>query len=180
MSQGEYHINLKVNDNLNVSDIVPHGKLSNIYPRHSAGFYQKYWKPIIESLGHFCLNSNYIIKSDVLPDLPNSDKTYSLCAWDCENKKNTNVDLSFKGEEPVWIMKPSKIVSHAQSTSKYNENDYQNSIVRCIDKSLESIYNRTGSVIQVIPLEDIIEIDVNFGRGLGVVRLTEDQINIVA
>ena len=70
-------------------------------------------------------------------------------------------------------------VEKIASVSKYTEQDYLNSVVKCIDPKLESIFGRTGAVIQIIPYDDFIELDVKFGRGLGNVRLTEKQIEIV-
>ena len=51
--------------------------------------------------------------------------------------------------------------------------------VRCIDPELESINGRTGVVIQTIPHADYVESDIDFGRGLGIVRLTEPQYEII-
>jgi len=175
-------LKVRINDNLNVDSIIPVGKLYDSYPLHSITFYQKYWKPIVENLGHFCVSS-MLIKVDhcTLPDAPKSNQLYTLEGWDCKNKKYGNIDISFQGEKPIWMLNLSKSIKTAQAnpSSKYTEQDYINAIVKCIDVNLKSVVGRTGTVIQVIPLEDLVEIDVDFGRGLGIVRLTEKQIQIV-
>ena len=188
-------LQVKVNDKLNVESIIPVGKLYKVCPFYSSLFYQRYWKPIVENLGHIYIPElSSVIKVDclTLPDVPKSNKSYSIEAFDISNQSKKNINIIFKGEIPVWIIEASncsdgsnciKTAQNTQSTqstqSKYLEQDYSNSIVKCIDSSLESINGRTGAVIQVIPLEDMIELDVDFGSGLGIVRLTEKQIQIV-
>jgi len=176
-------LKIKVNEHLNVESIIPVGKLYDICPSHSVVFYQRYWKPIVESLGHFCLgNPSILLKIDneSLPDVPQNNQSYPIEGWNCKDRKNEQIDISFKGEKPIWVIEPSKNIKTAQKhPSKYTEQDYVSAIVKCIDPQLKSINGRTGTVEQVIPTENMIEIDVNFGRGLGVVRLTEPQIQIV-
>ena len=185
---GNPMLEVRVNKTLTVSGIVPVGKLAETFPIHSVEFYQKYWKPIVESVGHFCFSRpSIVIKADydTLPDVPKSEQTFTIDGWNYEEDKEDSINLSFKGEKLSWFFEISKqktakstqIIKTAQT--KHNEEDYLNAIVKCIDPNLKSIYNRTGEVIQVIPHTDIVEIDINFGRGLGVVRLTEDQIEIV-
>ena len=181
-------IKIKINEFLNVTSIIPSGSLYQICPYHSVEFYQKYWKPIVESIGHFCIGDPSIllaVDNVTLPDVPkNRNVSFILECWDTATKKKENIALSFKGEKPIWVFEKESaadnIVKTAQQTqSKYMETDYLNAVVKCIDPRLKSIYGRTGAAIQVIPSSDVIEIDVDFGRGLEVVRLTEKQIEIV-
>jgi hypothetical protein len=97
----------------------------------------------------------------------------SVDAWDTEKKAQTKIAIAFKGEKPIWFFE------EAQAVSKYNKEDYLNAIVKCTAGNLKSIFGRTGTVIEVIPRTDFIEIDVDFGRGVGIVRLTEQQIEIL-
>jgi hypothetical protein len=174
-------LEIKVNDNLNVESIIPVDKLYQVCPFYSSVFYQRYWKPIVESLGHIYIPELLsVIKVDslTLPDAPKSNKSCSIEAFDINNKCSTNINIVFKGEKQIWVIEVPDCIKTANK-SRYTEQDYINSIVKCIDSNLQSINGRTGAVIQVIPLEDIVELDVDFGSGLGVVRLTEKQIEIV-
>lgn len=178
-------LKIRINENLNVNSVVPVGKLYDTYPIHSVTFYQKYWKPIVEALGHICVGNPSVlilVNNSTLPDVPNVAGTYAMEGWNIDGKRTENVDISFRGDSLTWILEPaspSKIVQ-AKNVSKYTEQDYTNAIVKCIDRKLASIFGRTGSVIQIMPHPDYVEVDVDFGRGLDVVRLTEQQIEIVS
>jgi len=176
-------LKIQVNEYLNITSIVPANDLQEIYPYHTLEFYQKYWKPIVESIGHFCLSGTstiIVVDRMTLPDAPKTDKNFTIECWNNSSKQKENMDISFCGENPTWLFKPSsRTVQASTHPSKYIETDYANAIVKCIDPNLKTIIGRTGAVVQVMPLTDIIEIDVDFGRGLGVIRLTEDQIEIV-
>ena len=176
-------IYLGVNDRLNVSRIIPMKKVQNIYPYHSVDFYQKYFKPIIEEIGHFYVDDDDTIILPSLASLPDTPKgigSGKVRGWHVKSKKPKVLEISFRGNDPCWFIENVKAEKFASnSSSRYTENEYLNSIVKCTDPKLESIYGRTGAVIQVIPNEDMIELDVDFGRGIGVVRVTESQIEIV-
>ena len=176
-----------MNQKLNVDSIFPSKKLYDIYPFHTVEFYQKYWKPIVEAIGHFYVDDKSILivpKKIELPDVPSQTETYSLDGWNTEKNIDDRIGISFKhnDRDSMWLfgdVKMEHIASKEQSISKYTEQEYLNSMARCIDPQLKSIFGRTGVVVQVIPLEDHMEIDIDFGRGLEVVRLTEEQIEIV-
>ena len=175
-------LKIQVNEYLNITSIVPVNHLQEIYPYHSQAFYQKYWKPIVESVGHICLSdpSIIIVATSSLPDVPKNSKSFYLECWNNSKKIKENIELSFCGEIPTWLFKSTSIrTAQNNLSSKYVETDYLNAVVKCIDSNLKTIFGRTGAVIQVMLLTDIIEIDVDFGRGLGIVRLTEKQIEIV-
>ncbi len=173
-------LSIMVNDQLNVYSIIPLNKLYKTCPLFSSVFYQRYWKTIAESIGHIYIdNLASIIKVDLstLPDVPKIDGTYDVEVFDVNEETKNGINIDFKNNGSIWKISAPKNTRYA--SSKYLEKDYMNSIARCIDSSLKSIYNRTGVVVQVIPLEDGIEIDVDFGRGIDVVRLTEKQIELV-
>lgn len=185
-SEKEYEtiIKVKVNDKFNITNIMPFGKLCRIYPYHSVEFYQRYWKPIVDSIGHFYLDDFSVLlfaSQCLLPDIPNENKSFVIKGWNVDQDKEQKISISFRGEKPIWIFEPviKNVNKTANVQSKYTEQDYFNSIVKCIDRKLSSLYGRTGFVKQIIPLTDIIEMDIDFGRGLGIVRLTENQIEIV-
>ena len=175
-------LQLHVNDDLHLDSIMPCGDLYDVYPYHSVKFYQKYWKPIVEGVGHFYIeDSSTLLMPGVssLPDIPKDSGTYTLEGWDTNKNKEEKINISFRGDKPIWIFEASKTSRFASTESKYTEQDYLNSVVKCIDPELQSIFQRTGSAQQIIPCIDHIEVDVDFGRGLGTVRLTEKQLEIV-
>lgn len=187
LSSGEPILNIRVNSKLNINGVFPTGELYGMYPFHSVEFYQRYWKPIVESIKHFYLTDASLLlcpERNPFPNIPKEEKKYTLEGWDVESNRLGKVDVSFKGERLTWMFEPSETtdftLTASNYVSKYTEQDYINTpIVKCIDPSLESIYGRTGTVRQVIPYPDHIEIDVDFGRGLDIVRLTEEKLEIV-
>ena len=180
----EQILKIEINDRLHICSILPLNKLAEIYPYHSWEFYQKYWKLIIENVGHFYINDLEALIAPVqfrLPDIPTEDKVFIIKGFDVKNCEEISVGLKFKkiqdGKDTVWMFNSGKNIKIA--SSKYNEQDYSNAIVKCIDPALKSIYGRTGCVIEVVPLTDYVLLDVDFGRGLDVIRIKEEQIEIV-
>jgi hypothetical protein len=174
-------LKVRINIYMHVDNIAPIGNLQRMYPVHSVKFYQRYWKPIVESLNHFCTINPPILIEAHENSLPDSGETRIIKGWNIENREREDVEVNSKGENSMWTLSSAKNIKVAskENSSNYTEQQYLNAIVRCIDPKLDSIFQRTGSVIQVIPETDAIEIDVDFGRGLGTVRLTEKQIEIV-
>jgi len=182
-------LSVKMNENYHIDSIIPLEDLYKIYPIHSVEFYQKYWKPIVEELGHFYVTdaSTLVVSGKIsLPDIPKDyPRSINIEGWNIKDKKTQTVALSFKdgAHGPLWIFEAVKVEKLAsqtpQVTSKYTEQEYFNGIFKCINPQLKSIYGQTGAVIQVIPHTDFVEVDIDFGRGIGVVRLTEDKIEKV-
>ena len=111
----------------------------------------------------------------------NSSKQFILTGWNLDTHKIDKVNISFKGvKDQIWMFEKCQNIKEANAQSKYTKEEYLNSIIQCIDPQLKSIYGRTGEVIQIIPGTDIIELDIDFGRGIGIVRLTEQQIKIIS
>jgi len=180
-------LRISVNDDLIVEDIEPEGELSKAFPLHSLEFYQKYWKPIVEKLGH-CLSRDLgmIIcpAKSSLPDIPNSfPVSVKVMGLDVEDKNEKPFELSFSGEKPTWMLKKAKFAKEAIrqiKPSRYTEEDFimgQPQRVICIDPNQPTLNGQIGEVKQVLPLEDHIEVDVDFGGVI--VRLTEDQFRKV-
>lgn len=170
-----------VNNDLNIKGIIPCGSLRKIYAFNSSLFYQKYWKPIVEAIGHLVIESPRVLiiaNPDTFPDVPKNRNDFAISGWNIDDKKEEPLEISFTKDS--WFIRQAKTKTASQIPSKYTEQDYQNAIVKCIDPALDSIYDRTGIVMQVIPHTDIVEIDVNFGRGLGIIRLIEKQIEIIS
>jgi hypothetical protein len=173
-------LRLKINNKMNLYDIVSVGDLASIYPIYSSMFYQKYWKPIVERVGHICIIDNNTLilpEKSPLPDVPKNDTSYRLSGFNVDNMGYNMITLSLKN--PIWFFEEGNCLKTAAVQSKYTEQDYLNAFVKCIDSSLKTLFNRKGVVLQIIPLTDVILLDVDFGRGLGNVRLSESQIEIV-
>lgn len=187
VSKDENILKVSINSDLNIQDVEPCGELSKMFPLHSLHFYQKYWKPIVEKIGH-CLPRDLGIiicpEKSTLPDIPNSFPTsVRVMGWSVKDKQEKPIEVYFGGDEPTWVLRHLKFIKDAAKVikpSKYTEEDFitnQPRSVKCIDPKLKSIYGKIGEVVQVIPLEEHIELDINFGRL--VVRLTEQQIELI-
>jgi len=176
---------LMIDSNLMLNSIVPSGKISSIYPYHKSSFYQKYWKPIVESVGHIIIDDSVLLVpgKTMLPDLPASPKSFTINGLNLEKNKEDNVNVSFRGYErdSIWLFESAKStkIKVAGAVSKHVEEDYSNALVKCINPNLKSIYDRSGVVVQVLPGTNYIEIDVDYGRGLGVQRMSEKDIEII-
>jgi len=185
VSEGENEpiLKISVNEDLLIDSIEPSGDLSSGFPLHSLEFYQKYWKPIIEKVGHYLSKDLGVIictAKSSLPDIPNSfPKAVKVMGWNIKEKEERPFEVHFCGEKPTWILKKVDFVKEAVrkiTPSKYTEEDFirgQPRRVKCIDTNQPSIIGKIGEVKQVIPLMDHIEIDVDFGGVI--VRLTENQ-----
>jgi len=182
---GEPLLKVCVNDNMNVYSIEPEGDLSKAYPLYSIEFYQKYWKPMVEKIGHYFISDMDTLmcpSKSALPDIPNQfPSSVQMIGWQVKSSKENPFELRFCGDKPSWGFKKSELKKEAATRpSKYTEDDFlrnQPSRVQCIDPKLKSLEGKIGEVVQVVPLEDHIELDVNFGRV--VVRLTESQIELL-
>jgi hypothetical protein len=180
-------LDIHLGNNLLISHIGSVGKLSKIYPESSIEFYQRYWKPIVEAVKHhyFSAEDKLLIVEDSLPDLPKEmPYNYNIKMYDIKNKINTTASINFCNKSPsLWIFDFSakENIREAKSVSKYTEQDYiQNgkpAVVMCTDPNLKSVYRKTGQVIQVIPYDGHVEVDVDFGHHT--IRLTENQLEII-
>lgn len=177
-------VSISIDKDYFIEDINPEGKVEELYPYHSLEFYQAYWKPIVEKIGHCCVGNNssvLITEGKSLPDLPKnfphiSDKFQTI------NKKSKQVHpccVSFRGDKPSWFVEQSKVEKTA--SSQHTEEDYyqngKGAMVVCTDPELQSYYKKTGNVVQVIPFGDSVEVDINFGNHI--CRMTEDQFEII-
>jgi len=156
-------LKIAVNDKMNVDGVYPVGKLGKEFPSYSGRFYQKYWKPIVESIGHFYIDDNDVIILGNLPDLPKDEQSYTLEGWNAEGREKQLVDVSFRGKDPIWIFEQSSGSNITKAaSSRYTEQDYTNAVVKCIDPKQQTVYGKIGEIIQVIPHEDMVEVDVKF------------------
>lgn len=171
-------LKIQMNDELNMNSILPLGDISDIYPLHSKEFYQRYWKPIVSGVGHYAMNDSDVIYG-YLPDIPEEKKDYVV--------KSSGKKILLRFGTNIWELKATPIDAAQESKlspkepKDYTEDDFkENTIVECIVPELKSIFGKKGIVVQVIPLQSHIELDVQFlEKERGVKRLTTDQIKIV-
>jgi len=179
-SSNKRYLRLSVDKNCLMDGIMPYPDLPKF---SSLDFYQLYLKPIFSSVGHLLMpDKKFLIVSSksVLPDVTNN-KTIesSVEGWNIELKQPSSMGIKFLDSPRCW--KTAQAVAKSPNSSRYTEQDYAGAngpaIVQCIDAELESIVNKKGVVVQVIPYGDHVEVDVDFGNHI--VRLTEEQIEIV-
>jgi len=171
-------LKIQMNDELNINSILPLDKIFNIYPLHSKEFYQRYWKPIVNCVGHYAMNNSDVIYGH-LPDIPEENKDYVL--------KSSGNKVLLRFGTNIWELKATPIDAAQESKispkepKDYTEDDFkEDTMVECIVPELKSIFGKKGIVVQVIPLQSHIELDVQFlEKERGVKRLTTDQIKIV-
>ena len=183
LDNGQVILLINVNDKCHIDSIIPSSCISEIYSYNSPKFYQLYWKPIVEEIGHFFIsdcNTLIIPSMSNLPDMPENSCDFIIDSWELNNHSPQKLSLSFNNDCPVW-----KFAKY-NGIKKYFNNKYAeiNFIknnpkrVKCIDESLE-LFGKIGEVVQIIPMkyENSFEVDVNFGRKI--VRLSEKQIQII-
>jgi hypothetical protein len=176
---GEQFLVASFNKKMFLNGITAMGKYSKIYPYNKLPFYQKFWKPVVEGLGHYFLEDMNILFStnDIsLPNITKDKQVFKLVGLDMASKKKKPFLLQFSGNPLMWVFKEDD-GSREEVKTEYTIEDFiKNSPtkVKCIDSDLESVYNRIGEVVQIIPCDTHIELDVNFGRKI--VRLTTSQI----
>ena len=176
-------LRILVGNDLFVHDIMPRGSLSKIYSYDSTEFYTKYWKPIVEAVGHVkfddfgCL---LIPSTDELPDVPiDTPETFVFSAVDPE-KGQTAMQISFSGSPPTWLIeKSTEPIKTEHVKHAYTELDFVGNgngvMVICTEPSLG--IKEIGHVEQIIPTEQGNQIDVNFGNHI--VRLHESKLEIL-
>jgi hypothetical protein len=191
----------RVNRHLLIDNIIPCGKLNKMYPLHSYTFYQRYFKPVIEKVGHYFVedfDSVLITKPLSLPDVPKDESDYDMEGFDLLNNDYKTVSVCFKGKPMTWVFNEGKGSKIKTASSRYTEQDYAGALIQCVDKNQPSLFGEIGEVIQVIPQDEIIEIDVKFINLLDtdkvqvskeekddidvsglIVRLTESQVIIL-
>ena len=174
-------LKIQMNNELNMNSILPLDSISEIYPLHSKEFYQRYWKPIVTCVGHYVVNASDVIYG-YLPDIPEGKKDFVV--------KSSGNRALLRFSTNIWELKASPIDAaqesklspeNPKSPKEYTEDDFkEDTMVECIVPELTSIFGKKGIVVQVIPLQSHIELDVQFlEKERGIKRLTTDQIKIV-
>jgi hypothetical protein len=176
-------LKITLNSNMNINKIISTGSLAEIFPVNSIEFYQRYWKPIVESTGHFSIDETGIIidaSQHVLPDIPNTCPSFfKIAGWNNTSKKKYSCSLWFKGKVPLWGFSSLAEKVEERPPVELEQIFFNGKRVECIDENLKTIFGKIGTVIGVIlpNSANILELDVDFGRAI--VRLTKNQIKIL-
>jgi len=159
---------LTFNSDLLLDGIYPVGPIAQTAAYHSPDFFAKYWEPIVEAVGHFCINGV------VLTHRHSQSSRRTLAGWNLEKKIPTTVHLDI----------PSRLPKNAQSVwrlriaeSPTAPEQWERAQVRCL-KKLPSYYERTGVVRSVANRGGYLDINVDFGRD-GVVTLTNNDLELI-
>ncbi len=175
-------LKVTTNHSSSVNGVFPLGMLARRFPFHSTEFYQLFWKPITESVGHYFVDDQNLLivpAMHALPDVPKaSPLSMDVRGWSPDDKKEKIVSLSIRGKvDPVWFFTDKRTEKTAATTE---EMEYLNATVECTDPEQKSLQGRIGEVEQVIPLSSFpyMLLDINFGRKI--VRLPKDKVKIVS
>ena len=184
LDSGKSLLQISMNDKFNINNITPMESLIESFPAYSSKFYQRYWKPIVESVGHFFLDeldSLILPEIGALPDMPNKSGDFDIRGWNPRERKEIPLKVSFKEKSPIWLIASGASKKVVKTAEEYTEEDFlrdQPTRVRCIDQKL-SLFGKIGEVVQIVPISAGVgfELDINFGRK--VVRLSKNQVEIV-
>ncbi len=175
------YVKLSIGEDLLLNGILPEKELPMAT---SHKFYQFYWKPIVDKIGGIHLDDHNIILSSGLPDLPRkSDLEIPLDGFDLVHKAPKKIKIKFRSNPEDWdFCNCEELMERIANTSKYTEEDYTGdngggAIVRCTNPELKTIYGQTGVVLQVIPNEGFVMVDVDFGHHNQ--RMNEKDLEIV-
>jgi len=182
LDSGKQILRISINDKFNVNNVMPSDGLADSFPSFSSKFYQRYWKPVVESIGHFFLDdldALIVPEMGALPDMREGEDC-QIKGWNPRELKEMPLSMSFGKETPTWMVSKSEPRLKKIAT-EYTEEDFlltQPTRVRCIDQKLQ-LLGSIGEVVKIIPINAGIgfELDVNFGRKI--VRLSKNQVEIV-
>ncbi|MFA5312321.1 MAG: hypothetical protein WC375_03250, partial [Methanomassiliicoccales archaeon] len=122
-----------VNEHAHVTDVIPMSDIARYYPYHSARFYQRYWKPISENIGHIYLSDwGLLVKCHVgtLPDMSSEENSFgSIEGWNVDKGRKETICVKFPGIGETWLLDKCPRTKQA-SVSRYTEQDYTQAIVR--------------------------------------------------
>ena len=155
---------VKFDNRMLLSDVSPCGKTIKETPYHSREFFEKYFEPIYNSIGHISLSDGTI---GVVNHY--STRRRKLAAFSQEDGKQKTIVVSLPSSGLVqWRFSEGKTDSDVPLKKNYE--------VKCIRSDLPTYYGRTGEVVEEIDRGTYKEIVVDFRRGLGLVVMTEDDV----
>lgn len=164
-------LKINIENDYFVGSIEPGEEIVKLYPLCSIEFYQTYWKPVVEAIGH-CGYGNgddiLYLNENSLPDYSPNGK-YKVKLMSKKTKESKDSFLTFKGEDPTWLF---------EKTAQVNNQPKVNDLVICTVDSLPTYFQKTGEVIKLVKFsESEIEYIIDFGNSY--IRMTTDQFKIV-
>jgi len=144
--------------------VCPSGRTASICPYHSRKFMETYWEPIVTAVGHFMLPGKNILISYNHPGSTRS----RLMALNLDSGSECTVGLT--ADDNTWWLKEEKIQKIASGANLVGKE------IRCTKKELPGYYGRTGTVKNQEDKGDYTEYSVDFRRGLGILVLTDKDI----
>ena len=166
-------ITLAFNYNLLLYRVLPHNRLHKQCSYQSPDFFEKYWEPIIHSVGHFFHETNQII---LVPEHYQSQR-FAMRGFRADTKSPVVAGIQSAGLEhgKSWIIK----CAQASAKSGSTQNQLDHAQIRCTKRELPTYFGRTGLVKEVRQHADYTDVVVDFGRGLDVCVLTDQDVEII-
>jgi len=164
---------LRFNDDMLLTDIRPSTKLAVTTPYHSAKFLEQYWEPVVYAVGHFYLPQAETI---LVPKHPRSSRQrlagYSLTA---PGPIFASIKRPFEKEnQSTWTVRTSK------ASAEQSQDAPVGSEVTCRKPELPTYHQRTGFVTKIFPRPMYNEYEIDFGRGLGQLKLLRNEFEVNA
>ncbi len=154
----------KIDNRMLLDDVIPCGKTVSEFPYHSKLFFERYFEPIAYAIGNISLPGGVV----AVPNHPLS-KRRRLIAFSLTEKTPKVVLVNIpESKDKSWEFKV--------ESAKFLTASMKNTEVKCIRSDLPTYYGRTGEVIEEIDRGTYKDIVVNFRRGLGLVVMTDSDI----
>lgn len=154
----------KFDKRLLLGDVIPCGRIVKEAPFHSKDFFEKYVEPIMHAAGHICLSDETIAIVG-----HHSSKRRKMFGFNLADKTSKWVKLDLPTEEnSIWSFKVEPVIFATASL--------KNKQVKCIRPDLPSYYGRTGEVTEEIDRGTYKDVVVDFRRGLGIVVMTDADV----
>lgn len=154
---------LKIDNKLLLEDVLPCGNTTIEKPYHSTEFFETYFEPVMAAIGH--------IKVKEVVALVNHSKSTrrKILAFSTVDNSPKLVKVSIpKSKDSVWGFKIEPLPARTASL--------EGKQIRCTRPDLPTYYERTGTVTEEINRGVYNDIVVDFGRGLGLVVMTDSDV----
>ena len=160
---------LHFSNDLLLTSVLPSNSIMKHAAYHSKDFFERYWEPIVQAVGHY-LSQNVVL----VPGHIQSQRR-KIAGWNLASKKITSVALTIPALSKTSQTSQTWTIHQAVGAEPAEPQGWEKAQVRCT-KQLPSYYQRTGIVQSVINRGSYLDINVDFGRGLGIVTMTDNDL----